>query len=188
MTPALVGVPVLETDRLRLRAPEARDFAGFAAFYASDRARFVGGPLSRGDAWRGFAAMFGHWALRGFGLWMVERRADGALVGRVGLLFPERWPAPELAWTLFEGREGRGYATEAARAARAHAYGTLGWDGLISLVDPRNAPSEAVARRLGAAPEADWTHPEDGWSARLWRHPAPAALRDDPASTGETAA
>ena len=172
MRPALAGVPELETERLRLRAPRAEDFETYAAFYASPRSRFVGGPLSRGDAWRSFAAMHGHWALRGFGLWMVERREDGALVGRVGLLEPEGWPEPEIAWTLFEGCEGRGYATEAARAARAHAAQALGRPRAISLIAPANAASAAVARRLGAAREGDWTHPEDGWTAHLWRHPA----------------
>lgn len=180
--PALVGVPELETERLRLRAPSDADFEPLAAFYASERSRFVGGPLPRGKVWRSHAALVGHWALRGYGWWSLEERASGALAGRVGLFYPEGWPEPEIGWTLFEGFEGRGYATEAARAARAHAYDALGWTTAISVIDPANAPSEAVARRLGAAPEADWTHPEDGWSARLWRHPPPHAL------AGETAA
>ncbi|HKK35900.1 MAG TPA: GNAT family N-acetyltransferase, partial [Paracoccaceae bacterium] len=111
--PALVGVPELETERLRLRAPSEADFEPFAAFYATERSRFVGGPLPRGKVWRSHAALVGHWALRGYGWWSLEERATGALAGRVGLFHPEGWPEPEIGWTLFDGFEGRGYATEA---------------------------------------------------------------------------
>jgi RimJ/RimL family protein N-acetyltransferase len=182
MTPKLVGIPEIETERLRLRAPRASDFEALAAFYASERSRFVGGPRSRSESWRGLATLHGHWAMRGFGIWMLERRADGAHLGWSGLLMPEDWPGGEVAWTLFDGFEGHGYATEGARAARAHAYGALGWSTAISVIDPENAASEAVARRLGARPEGRWTHPEAGWSARLWRHPDPAALAEETAA------
>lgn len=175
MTARLVGIPVLETERLRLRGPREADLEAEAAFYASDRARFVGGARPRGQVWRSIAAAAGHWAFRGWGPFSLEERATGAYVGRVGPWFPEGWPEPEILWTLMNGFEGRGYATEAARAALAHAYGPLGWTTAVSLIDPRNAASEGVARRLGARPEGEFVHPE-GWRARVWRHAGPAAL------------
>lgn len=172
MTPALVGAPEIETERLRLRAPRGEDFEVEAAYWASPRSEFTGGPQPRHDAWRTLATLIGHWAMRGYGWWTLEERGSGAVVGRAGLWFPEGWPEPEIGWTLFEGAEGRGYATEAARAARAHAYGALGWRTAISLIDPENARSEAVARRLGAAPEGEFDHFGE-WRARVWRHPGP---------------
>lgn len=166
-----LNIPELETERLRLRAPAPADFEPMAAFWASDRARFVGGVLTRMQAWRAFAAQIGHWALNGYGHWSVEERATGAYVGRVGLWFPETWPEPEIGWTLMDGCEGRGFATEAARAARRHAYDTLGWSTAISLIDPENLASQAVATRLGCARDGVFHHPE-GWRADIWRHPA----------------
>jgi RimJ/RimL family protein N-acetyltransferase len=168
-----LDIPVLETERLRLRAPAETDFPTLADFYESERSRYVGGPQPRNQTWRGFCAMIGHWALRGYGFWSVEEKATGAYAGRVGLWYPEGWPEPEIGWTLMDGFIGRGYATEAALAARSHAYLTLEWPTAISIIDPANAASRAVAERLGCRREGAFTHAE-GWSADIWRHPAPA--------------
>ena len=168
-------IPTLTTGRLTLRAPCPEDFPALRAFYASDRARFVGGPKTAEGAWRQLATEIGHWALRGYGRWIVVERASGRACGLVGLWNPEGWPEPEIGWDLFAGFEGRGYATEAAAAARRHAYGALGWTTAISLVHPDNAASARVAERLGARPEGPVTHPTFG-RLTVFRHPGPEAL------------
>ncbi|WP_372890604.1 GNAT family N-acetyltransferase [Rhodosalinus sp.] len=173
MTP----IPTLTTPRLTLRAPEARDVPPFTAFYASDRARFVGGPLDAEGAWRMLAMEIGHWQIRGYGRWMVEERESGATAGMVGLFCPEGWPEPEIGWDLFEGFEGRGYATEAGRAAREYAYDVLGWDTAVSLVKPANTASAAVCRRLGATLDGTFAHQRHG-EMQVWRHPAPEEVSD----------
>lgn len=170
-----LDIPVLETERLRLRAPVQADFEPIARFWASSRSQYMGGVMTRMDAWREFAAQVGHWALTGYGFWSVEERATGAYVGRVGPWYPETWPEPELGWSLIDGFEGRGYATEAAGAARRHVYETLGWSTAISLIDPENRASQAVATRLGCTRDGVFHHP-DGWGADIWRHPAPKEI------------
>lgn len=174
-----VVIPTLDTPRLTLRAPDARDIAPFAAFYASDRASFVGGPLSAEASWRMLAMEIGHWTLKGFGRWTIETKDTGDSVGLVGLFDPEGWPEPEIGWDLFNGFEGHGYATEAGRAARDYAYDILGWPTAISLVKDGNDGSAAVAARLGARPDGTFTHERHGHMT-IWRHPAPA----DPADGG----
>lgn len=166
--------PVIETERLILRGPEPGDFPAFVAFYASERSAMNGGPMEYPAAWRAFATAIGHWSLRGYGMWSVVERASGALVGRVGLWNPGGWPEPELGWTLYDGYEGRGLAQAAALAARRHAYETLGLGPLISVIEPDNQRSIALARRLGAEVEQDWTLPS-GAPAQIWRHPGPEA-------------
>ncbi|MCA0930227.1 GNAT family N-acetyltransferase [Ruegeria profundi] len=168
-------IPRLETQRLILRAPSEADLDADAAFFASDTAKYVGGPLRRDETWRIIALHFGHWALRGFGYWSVDEKDTGAYVGRIGLWFPEGWPEPEVGWTLMTHATGKGYATEAALAARTYAYDMLGWDTAISLIDPDNNASKAVAQRLGAQFEYHYDHPKFGKS-EIWRHPSPADL------------
>lgn len=177
----MTTIPVIETGRLVLRAPEARDFEPFAAFYASPRADFVGGPLDREGAWRMLAMEAGHWQLRGYGRWILETAEGGETAGMVGIFCPEGWPEPEIGWDLFDGHTGKGYATEAARAARGFAYDGLGWDTVISLVKPANTASAAVARRLGASHDGDFTHVRHG-PMQVWRHPGPAKLRSEGAA------
>lgn len=172
--PALAHVPVIETERLILRAPEAADLAPLAAFYAGPRAGFVGGPLDDVGAWRVLATEIGHWPLRGYGRWTLLRRDSGAVAGLIGLIDPPGWPEPELGWDLFEGHEGQGLAFEAASAVREWTYATLGWSTLISLIAPDNARSAALARRLGARIDGSFTHARHG-RLDIWRHPGPEA-------------
>ena len=144
---------ILETERLLLRPFRPADIDPYAEMCAdSEVMEFLnatGSPISRADAWRQLAMYLGHWELRGFGTWAVEERGTGAFVGRVGLHFPEGWPDRELGWTIARKFWGRGYASEAARAAIAHAFGTLGWTHLVSLIHPNNHRSARLAERLG---------------------------------------
>lgn len=169
-------IPTLTTKRLTLRAPRWDDFEAYAAFRGSDRARMVGGPYSRAKAFDQLCSILGHWHLRGFGRWMVADTITDAPLGIVGLYYPEDWPEPELAWSLFGTAEGRGIAHEAAVAARAYAYETLGWQTVISLVAATNIRSVALARRLGCREDSVFTHPTLG-ALPVWRHPAPEVAR-----------
>jgi len=176
LTGAAPDIPTLLTDRLTMRPLGPQDFAPMAAFYASERAKFVGGPTTAELTWRNLAGEIGHWTLRGYGRWAVEETATGALAGVVGPWNPEGWPEPELGWDLMNGFEGKGYATEAAAAARRYAYEVLDWPTAISLVAIDNDASARVAQRLGCTEEPDlFTHERHG-TMRVFRHPAPEAL------------
>ena len=136
--------------------------------------RFLGDgqTLGRVDAWRQVAMIIGHWELRGFGLWAVEERATGHLIGRIGCHEPEGWPGFELGYALARDAWGRGYAREGAAAALAFARQDLGRDTIISLIRPANRASIAVAEHFGArrtgsvefmgAPTEVYTYPFSG--------------------------
>jgi len=144
-------IPVLETERLILRGFGPQDFEAYAAMMADpDVARFIApAPMSRADAWRSLAATVGQWTLRGYGVWAVERKSDRALVGRVGMIHPEGWPALEIGWTLAKAYWGKGYASEAAAASMRYAFLTQAVDRLVSNIDAENVASQSVAMRLG---------------------------------------
>jgi RimJ/RimL family protein N-acetyltransferase len=143
-------IPRLETPRLVLREWRAGDFDTLAEFYADPEVmKFLGGTMERNDAWRSLAGAIGHWSLRGYGTWAVERKSDGALVGRVGLINPEGWPGLELGWTLGRPYWGQGFASEAAAVALGYAFTTQPVERMISCIDPENEASQAVAERIG---------------------------------------
>ena len=175
MSVHLAGIPELQTERLRLRAPGPQDFDAYATYFAEPRSRYTGGPLDRATAWRGFAAQIGHWHLRGYGLWPLTLRDSDAAIGHVGFWTPEGRLEREIGWVLYPGHEGQGLAYEAAMTARAYAYGSLGWGALISVIAPENARSIALACRMGAVFERDWIAPS-GKAAVIYRHPAPAEV------------
>ena len=151
-----------------MRMLQARDFEEYAALHSDfEVTRFTTRTqLNRMDAWKHLAMIAGHWHLRGFGMWGVEELSTGRLAGRVGFHQPDGWPDFELGWTI--GREfwGRGYATEAARAALDHGFHVMGRDHVISLIDPLNIRSVSVAQKLGETIEGQFDF--DGHRLIVW--------------------
>jgi RimJ/RimL family protein N-acetyltransferase len=143
----------LATTRLLLRMfrdSDLEDYAEMCADAEVMRYLGLGKPLSRAEAWRNMAMMVGHWQLRGYGMWAVEERESGALIGRIGCWQPEGWPDFEIGWMLRRACWGCGYATEGARAALDYAFLRLHRPRVISLIYPENAASIRVAERLGS--------------------------------------
>ncbi len=144
----------LETERLFLRPLAPADVDIHYAMMGDPRvARFLSltaEPMDRPTAWRSFATLLGHWTIRGFGFFSVIEKSSGAVVGRVGPWQPEGWPQIECGWGIHPDHWGKGYASEAAVA-------TIRWifaerpelTRIISLIDPANENSEAVARKVG---------------------------------------
>lgn len=162
--------PTLTTQRLILRGPQKDDLPAFTRFMTkAPSMEAQGETVSAEQAWFGFLTGIGHWQWHGFGFFMVVERQTGQPVGRVGLIQHSNWPQVELAWHLFEGAEGKGYATEAARAVRTWAARDLGFDRLHSYIDRENTRSQGVARRLGAV--TDGTPPPHEPDAEIWVHP-----------------
>ncbi|MBO6604323.1 MAG: GNAT family N-acetyltransferase [Roseicyclus sp.] len=179
MTPTLAHTPVLETERLILRVPQASDFPVLAPFVMSDRARYIGGGADKaiGHAWRVLAILTGHWPLRGFGTFVLEDKATGLPIGSAGPWYPEGWPEKELGWTIWAPEaEGKGYAYEAMLTLRAHAYADLGWTTAVSYIDPQNSRSIALAERLGCRLDETAARPHPDEPGLVYRHPAPEAL------------
>jgi RimJ/RimL family protein N-acetyltransferase len=159
-----IVIPTLETERLRLRPPREADVEPLHAMMQDpDVSKYIGDrrvPTLQ-ETWRALAGWFGHWAMRGYGQWAVEERSGGELIGRVGLINPVEWPGPEVGYMLGKPWWGRGYATEAATAAMDWGFETIGFDRLISLIDPANVASIAVATHLGETPRGEvdlWGH------------------------------
>ncbi|MEM7341908.1 MAG: GNAT family N-acetyltransferase [Actinomycetota bacterium] len=173
-------IPELTSDRLRFRAFSEADFDATAAFFADDVSQFYGGPCDRDEAWRKFAVYSGHWMLRGWGPWAVERLDTGAFVGWVGPWCPEGWIEPEITWALVLGQHGHGFATEAAGRTLRAAYELFGWTTAVSVVRTENTASAGVARRLGATVERQI--PFRGGVADVFRHRGPEDLASDTAA------
>lgn len=164
--------PVLTTPRLTLRAPEIADFAPYAAFLATERTRYMDGPLDTRRAWAWFCNDVAHWPLLGFGVLIIQR--DGHPIGQVAICHGPHFPEAELGWFLFDAEdEGKGYAHEAAAAFRDWAFGPRDMATLVSYIDPDNTPSRRLAGRLGAVIDPEAATP-GGEACLVYRHRWPA--------------
>jgi len=170
----IITVPVLETERLRLRAHRAGDHPRVADYMADEGARFTGGEGDAVDAWRRMSAQAGTWALLGFGMWAIADKASDLYLGVAGGHRPVDWPEREIGYWLHPDARGRGIAFEAVTAARDWLYAHAGWTTAVSYIDPLNQASRALAEQLGAVHENTITLRDE--PAVVYRHPAPGAL------------
>ncbi len=164
---------ILATERLRLRHWEDRDRGAFAAMHAHPEVMAdYGGVIDRvaSDAKLDrYAATFGR---HGFGRWLVET-PDGDFLGYAGVVPGPEWhplgPHVEIGWRFVRPAWGQGYATEAAKAALADAFGRAGLTEILSYTAPDNLRSQSVMGRLGLKRDAsrDFTAQYD--SAPAWR-------------------
>jgi RimJ/RimL family protein N-acetyltransferase len=148
--PSEYTVPTLLTERLALRTWRPADVVDYIEMNRNpDMAAYTSASTAEAAIWSMFAFQIGHWALRGYGMWVLEDRQSGKFVGRGGLYEEWGWPGLEVAWTVRRDLWGRGLATEAGAAALGFAFDTVGRDRVISLIHPDNAASIRVAEKLG---------------------------------------
>ncbi len=172
----LANTPTLTTARLTLRAPRASDWPHWCAFATTTRARYIGGPLDEGKAWRSFGHAIGMWVLRGYGSFVFHETGSDLPLGLCGPWHPADWPEREIGWNVWHPHaEGKGYAYEAATAARAYAFDVLHWPTAVSYIDPANVRSIALATRLGAVLDPDAPRMA-GDTDLIFRHSRPEAL------------
>jgi RimJ/RimL family protein N-acetyltransferase len=172
---------VIETERLQLRPWRAADIVPNTAMLSDPpTARYITAdskPVTSALAgWRNAAVMAGHWALHGWGMFVVEEKSSRQFVGRVGPWCPPGWPGFEVGWGIAKEHRGKGYALEAARASIDWVFADFEIDRIVHCIDLENDASQRVAHRLGATKgeeidlfghRADvWLTTRDAWPPR----------------------
>ncbi|QUD86003.1 GNAT family N-acetyltransferase [Phenylobacterium montanum] len=158
---------MIETARLILRAPVDADRDAIAVLNADPRVgESLGGVRSRAESDALVDRIQACIAKHGYGFWVAERKADGLLVGLIGLLPLEPgdlplYPGVEIGWRLSPAAWGGGYATEGATAALAWGFANLPVDEIVSFTASTNMKSQAVMRRIGMERDEtrDFEHP-----------------------------
>lgn len=175
---------MLWTARLRLRRWTPADLDSFAALNADPEVmRYFPATRSREESAAGMARTEASFAKHGFGFWVMDLPGTG-FIGFCGLMVPgfdaPFMPSVEIGWRMARAHWGRGYATEAARAALADGFGRLGLAEVVAFTAAGNLPSRRVMERIGMVRdlESDFQHPgvPDGSALRsnvLYRVSAP---------------
>ncbi|MFI4951241.1 MAG: GNAT family N-acetyltransferase [Caulobacterales bacterium] len=169
---------MIETERLILRPPRDADRDALFALNADPRVgEWLAGPLSREDSDALVDRVLASIEKHGFSLWPVERKVDGAVIGMAGLIamgddLPPG-PALEVGWRFASDTWGKGYATEAARAAIDWGFANRpDAPEIVAITARTNLRSQAVMRRLGMVhePWRDFDHPKVADDSPLKAH------------------
>jgi RimJ/RimL family protein N-acetyltransferase len=157
------------TDRLVLRGWRDDDLDALAAINADPEVmRYIldGSVKDRAQSAEGLRRMMRRWEENGFGLFAVEVRETGVLIGWAGLavpeFLPEVLPAVEIGWRLARDSWGHGYATEAAAAAMRFGFDECGLDRIVSIRHVDNTRSARVMAKLGLVEEFTTVVPGHG--------------------------
>ena len=149
--------PTIETPRLRLRGHRYDDLADCVAMWSDPGVtRYIGGkPSTETQTWARLQAYVGHWAMLGFGYWVIETKDTREFVGEIGLAEFKRDIArsmrcdPEIGFALASAFHGKGLATESALAVLAWADVHLLSTRTVCLINPENAASRRVVEKCG---------------------------------------
>jgi RimJ/RimL family protein N-acetyltransferase len=152
-----MNVPILETERLRLRGYRVEDFPGRQKLWADPNVVVYtsGAPVSEMDCWARMLTIVGLWETIGYGYWLVEEKESGRYVGEIGFAdfkretVPSFTGLPEIGWILNSEVHGKGYATEGVRAALAWGDAHFPNPRTICMIAPGNTPSFRVAEKVG---------------------------------------
>ncbi len=150
-------VPLVETERLRLRGHRPDDFAACCALWSDPIVnRYTSGkPLTPEDVWAKMLRYRGLWAMLGYGYWVAEEKTSGEFVGELGFadfkrdLQPSLDAIPESGWALLPRFHGKGYATEAVQAAIAWGDEQFGDRKTCCIINVENAASIRLAEKCG---------------------------------------
>jgi ribosomal-protein-alanine N-acetyltransferase len=166
-------IPTLETERLKLIPPSIDCFALYEQFYTdAESSNMYGGPLNKELVWARLKADLGSWHLLGFGVWIIQFKADNSFIGTCGFWKGKDWPRELTWWVLPEGR-GKGVATEASKAALLHAYTKFKWDTVETYMNDENIAARALVEKLKGVK----THRlmfADGLNRDIYELPKPA--------------
>jgi RimJ/RimL family protein N-acetyltransferase len=162
----LNAAPTLETERLILRSSRISDLDPVWKMWCEPQVyKFIAGkPSTVEDSWRGILRDIGQWQLLGFGLWVLEEKSTGLLVGEAGYLdckrdvTPSMNDTPEMGWVLSSAYHGKGFATEALRKIAEWGDRNLTQDVTACIIDPGNTASLRVAKKLGFKEIAQTTY------------------------------
>lgn len=168
----------IDTGRLLLRRWKSEDHVPFAAICGDpDVMRYIGNGATRtaDETARSIAAFEKAWDERGYGLFAVEVKQTGDLIGFTGLswpdFLPEVLPSVEIGWRFSRSSWGRGYASEAASAALSFAVRELGITDIVSIYQPGNGASARIMQKLGMIPDRRTIDPTCGREVEVYRLP-----------------
>ena len=161
-------IPQLETARLLLRPFTQDDLLIHHQLIGSDpRVTWHGKALALEESEAALQRRMQHWQEHGFGMWVVEEKVTGHLLGHAGLQHLEDSENVEVGYYFGQPAWGKGIATEAGAASIRYGFETLGLEKILAVVRPENQASHRVLSKLGLQHVRN--EPHYGFDVQVWQ-------------------
>ncbi|SFI69128.1 Protein N-acetyltransferase, RimJ/RimL family [Phyllobacterium sp. CL33Tsu] len=169
MSPTNNLVPILETDRIILRAHRSEDFDAVHAMWQHPAIyeQITGKPSTREQSWARLLRYGGLWNMIGFGFWAMEHKASGEFIGEMGYadfrreITPGFGDAPEMGWVLAPNAHGKGYASEALSRVVAWGDTFFKQERAVCIISPKNTASQRLAAKNGFVKVLETTYTDE---------------------------
>ena len=145
-------IPIIETKNLNLRPFSQADApAMHTIMNGEDVLLYFPGTQTptQEQVQRMIDRLLTHWQEKGYGLWAVEHRETGVLLGRCGLQYLEETDEVEVDFIIDRAFWGQGFATEAGLASMQFGFNDLGLSEIVGIVHPENIGSQRVLEKIG---------------------------------------
>lgn len=158
---AKFNLPLIETERLRLRMFEARDFDSAWRLFNDEQVQKYLAPENRRTREHLKITLRNaveYWKQRGFGLWCVGEKKPDTMRGYCGFQYLDETPLIEIVFAFHKSAWGKGFATEAARAALRFGFEDLQLEKVSAATHLENTASRRVLEKIGMTFEKTTTH------------------------------
>jgi ribosomal-protein-alanine N-acetyltransferase len=147
-----MNIPTIKTANLNLRAFNEQDTDDLHQILIGKNVLQYfpnSSPPSREQVEKVILSMLKHWAEYGYGLWAVESRPEGKLMGRCGLQCLTETDEVEVDFILGTQFWGQGFATEVGQASLQYGFANLDLDIIVGIVHTANVASQRVLEKIG---------------------------------------
>ena len=155
------NLPLIETERLRLRVFEDRDLDSAWRLFNDPEVQKYLSPENRRTREQLTITLRNsveYWKQRGFGIWCVGEKSRDTMRGYCGFQYLDQTPAIEIVFAFHKNSWGKGFATEAANASLKFGFEELKLEKMYAATHPENTASRCVLEKIGMASETRATH------------------------------
>jgi RimJ/RimL family protein N-acetyltransferase len=164
-----VTAPILETERLILRAHRLEDFDALHIMWTDPlvHKHILPEPPSREQNWNRLIRYAGHWPMLGYGFWAATEKSTDSIVGELGYadfhrdIDPPLGDRIEMGWVFASAYHGKGFASEALTAVIGWGDRNLKHKNTACMIDPQNLASIRIAGKFGFQKSYETTYHGD---------------------------
>ena len=153
-------IEILKTNRCNIREIDANDLDRLYEIYSDpETSQFTETLFEDREEELAYIESYieNIYSFYGFGMWIVEDRETGKIIGRAGLEYKEDMPgALELGYIICKSHRKKGYAYEICSAIIDYAYNNLEYAQIYSVIHPENKASIALCSKLGFSSDGEY--------------------------------